>query len=366
VFSTLASFFIVGPLVACGGQYRADAPNDDAGTPSTASVGAGGAGGALTGTGGMGGAEPPPMSRCGFQSGSSIPPADPPPANQVWALLSFFLYDELRDPPSPLPDRATPEWASGIAMAALDDAATTGKPPAGLTRFLGKWLHVDPTSPASLRWAPVLVPATATLNDVLAPPPSEAHRTGGVLTDPDLLARRPQIWDRGPWMSGALFCLFLPPPPDDVPPPPPPNLTRREAYERSLTGGACAACHRYFDPLGFSLEHFDEHGLYRDVDNGRPVDASGTYMAQAMSYIFNGIDDLAPQLAASCEVARCFAETLLADAFRSDLPGPAAAKPYADAEVARIADTFADRHFSIRALVQAIVTTPSFGRTPAP
>jgi hypothetical protein len=87
-------------------------------------------------------------------------------------------------------------------------------------------------------------------------------------------------------------------------------------------------------------------------------------MRSSLAADFGGVDDLAPHLATSCEVARCFAETLLADALQIDLQS--AQKPYSNEEVDRIADAFADRSFSVRALVRAIVTTPSFGRTPAP
>jgi hypothetical protein len=265
--------------------------------------------------------------------------------------LSSFLYDELRDPPSPLPDRATPEWAAGIAMAAFDDAEATGTLPAGLKRFLNKRLGLDETSPVLPRWAGALVPGKATLSDLLAPPPNEPHRTGGILTDAVLLVARPSISGRGALMSDALFCSPLPPHPVDVPPPPPPEpgMTRREALKLSLVSPSCAACHSVMDPLGYSLEHFDEMGSYRDLDNGKPVDASGTYNQANLSFV--SIDDLAPRLATSCEVARCLTETMLAHAFQMEAGN---LKPE---EIARVANAFADGGFSIRTLVRTIVTT---------
>jgi hypothetical protein len=271
--------------------------------------------------------------------------------SRVWSLLSSFLYDELRDPPSPLPDRATPEWAAGIAMAAFDDAETNGTPPAGLKRFLNKRLALDETSPVLPRWAGALVPGKATLTDLLAPPPSEPHRTGGILTDAALLVARPSISRRGELMSDALFCAPLPPHPPNVPPPPPPEPgeTRRETLQRSLVSAYCAACHSAIDPLGYSLEHFDELGRYRDLDNGKPVDSSGTYNQANLS--FASIDDLAPRLATSCDVALCFTETMLAHAFQIESGN---LKPE---EIARVANAFADGGFSIRTLVRTIVTT---------
>lgn len=82
-------------------------------------------------------------------------------------------------------------------------------------------------------------------------------------------------------------------------------MTRRDQHEQFMTQPACAACHRLIDPLGYSLEHFDVAGDYRDLDNGIEVDASGEYSnASGISYRFTDTTDLAPQLAVSCEVAR--------------------------------------------------------------
>jgi hypothetical protein len=37
----------------------------------------------------------------------------------------------------------------------------------------------------------------------------------------------------------------------------------------------CIQCHRLMDPIGFALENFDAVGLWRSLDGGSPVDASG-------------------------------------------------------------------------------------------
>ena len=39
----------------------------------------------------------------------------------------------------------------------------------------------------------------------------------------------------------------------------------------------CMMCHGIINPLGFTLEHFDAVGRYREKDNGKAVDASGEY-----------------------------------------------------------------------------------------
>jgi len=106
-----------------------------------------------------------------------------------------------------------------------------------------------------------------------------------------------------------------------------------------------------------SLEHFDEKGDYRDLDNGKPVDSSGNFQDK---FKFTSIDDLAPQLAESCDVARCFAAAMFKNAIGiSSTPTP---PPPSDLEIDNVANSFADSNFSIRELVKAIVQSPAFFR----
>jgi hypothetical protein len=72
------------------------------------------------------------------------------------------------------------------------------------------------------------------------------------------------------------------------PPPPPPNvpdlalkegegkpMTMRQQMEQHRANPACAACHKFMDPLGFALENFDGTGKWRTTDGGGMIDASG-------------------------------------------------------------------------------------------
>jgi beta-lactamase regulating signal transducer with metallopeptidase domain len=44
----------------------------------------------------------------------------------------------------------------------------------------------------------------------------------------------------------------------------------------SSTSGGCVFCHRYTDPIGYSLENFNAIGIWRDSDDGAPIDAADT------------------------------------------------------------------------------------------
>ncbi len=113
----------------------------------------------------------------------------------------------------------------------------------------------------------------------------EGSPRGGVLTHGSILTvtsnpTRTSPVKRGKWVLEQIL---------GTPPPPPPpgadvladevetasGLTFREKMDRHRTDPNCAACHSKMDPLGFGLENFDAVGKWRDVDLGRPVDASG-------------------------------------------------------------------------------------------
>jgi hypothetical protein len=84
---------------------------------------------------------------------------------------------------------------------------------------------------------------------------------------------------RGRWILEVLLGEKVPPPPPDIP-----VLSKdgrdvstadlREQLRRHRADVNCASCHDKMDPLGFSLESFDNLGRFRESDGGRPVDTS--------------------------------------------------------------------------------------------
>jgi hypothetical protein len=89
---------------------------------------------------------------------------------------------------------------------------------------------------------------------------------------------------RGKWILESLLC--------QVPPPPPPGVdtkleptegkTQREVLEAHRAKPECAGCHATMDPLGFGLEHYDALGMWRALENGMPIDATGTLPSGAL------------------------------------------------------------------------------------
>jgi hypothetical protein len=105
---------------------------------------------------------------------------------------------------------------------------------------------------------------------------------------------------RGKWVLENLLNI--------EPPPPPPNVaslesarngkkpaaTLREELEIHRADPACASCHRLMDGIGFSFEHFDGVGSWRDSDNGRPIDPNGELIT---GEAFNSPESLAKIIA---------------------------------------------------------------------
>jgi hypothetical protein len=143
----------------------------------------------------------------------------------------------------------------------------------------------------------------------------------GLLAQGSLLAERSQSLNSSPTKRGILvrqklLCLDIPQQPAVVPDLPPPGAgwkTTRQRFETAHAQGACGACHRFFDPLGFPFEHFDEGGRFRQTENGEPIDASGHALDGAGQMLFSvkdGLEEIATLLAGRPEVAACAAETL--------------------------------------------------------
>lgn len=146
---------------------------------------------------------------------------------------------------------------------------------------------------------------------------------GGVLTQGTLLAVTSNPSRTSPVKRG-LFILenILGSPPPPAPPPNVPILevtrdsikdhhpTIRESQERHRRDPLCHACHARMDPLGLALENFNAMGMWRETEQGQPIDASGTLLTGEK---FDGIRQLKTIIIDQhrLDFYRCFAEKLL-------------------------------------------------------
>lgn len=84
---------------------------------------------------------------------------------------------------------------------------------------------------------------------------------------------------RGKWILANLLCSQPPDPPPNIPPITKTDLegkTVREVLDNHVKNPVCASCHQVMDPLGYALESYDAIGTYRTMDNGFPIDTTGT------------------------------------------------------------------------------------------
>jgi Protein of unknown function (DUF1592)/Protein of unknown function (DUF1588)/Protein of unknown function (DUF1595)/Protein of unknown function (DUF1585)/Protein of unknown function (DUF1587) len=120
---------------------------------------------------------------------------------------------------------------------------------------------------------------------------------------------------RGKFVRDRLLCQDLPPPPanlDTTPPGLDPKLTTRARFAKHTASSACASCHQLIDGVGFGFEGFDGIGAQRALENGLPVDESGTLvgregLSEKTSEPFTGIRELSELLADSASAQSCFA-----------------------------------------------------------
>ena len=124
----------------------------------------------------------------------------------------------------------------------------------------------------------------------------------GIVSHPYLLANLAYTGTsspihRGVFITRSLMGRTLRPPPESVTPVAPelhPDLTTRERVSLQTSPEACQTCHSMINPLGFALEHFDAIGRYRQVEKGRAIDATGSYIVRSgEAASFDGVRELA-------------------------------------------------------------------------
>jgi hypothetical protein len=93
--------------------------------------------------------------------------------------------------------------------------------------------------------------------------------------------------------------------------------TVRERVTNGTAAGRCQACHSTINAIGFAFENFDEVGRWREIDNGYPVDPSGSLALpagngrEAEAAAYDGAVGLAKFIATSQAGAQCFARKML-------------------------------------------------------
>jgi hypothetical protein len=199
------------------------------------------------------------------------------------------------------------------------------------------------------------LPATAPFRKVVFQPGERA----GVLTHPYLMSTFAYTASsspihRGVFLARGVLGQTLRPPPEAFSPLPPelhPDLTTRERVLMQTRPQACQSCHAMINPLGFTLEHFDAVGRYRDKEKDKPIDSTGVYLTRSGKEVkLTGIRDLATFLAGSEETQEAFVRQL----FQYLVKQPIIA--FGPGKLSDLCRSFADKQYNVRKLMVEIVT----------
>jgi len=90
-------------------------------------------------------------------------------------------------------------------------------------------------------------------------------------------------------------------------PPVDPTLTTKERFIAHSSVEPCKGCHDLVDPIGYGFEAFDGAAIFREADNGFPIDDNGEIVGPlSIGGEFKGIQELHEKLAGSSEVHDCY------------------------------------------------------------
>jgi mono/diheme cytochrome c family protein len=131
-------------------------------------------------------------------------------------------------------------------------------------------------------------------------------RLGAVLTATSAPLRTSPV-KRGDWILRRILGTPVPPPPADAGSIPADDklfggLSLKAKLEQHKRNASCANCHNRIDPLGFSLEHYDATGRWREqYPDGKPIEDAGTLADKTE---IKGVDGLLSYLRTKEALAR--------------------------------------------------------------
>jgi hypothetical protein len=363
-----------GTADSAGGN--APGPGASGGTQAIGGSGPAGGTGQAGGSSQAGGSGPV-AGAGGFASAGSGSMSDPRPGDVLGRDCPDFLAGEPTGPfasQTELWDRVSrvvtedtrplsnPELEEPAEMVrSYIDPISSLTPPAGLREFIDVWAFEDAGfDDEASRWGGALFMHGGSLDGLFAPFGDSEEGRASFASEPVFLSAYPSPSDRGKRLLRALFCENVGTPPEETSlGTVPEGMTRRDWLGEMVATPACLGCHTYLDPLGFSLEHFDAVGEYRETDNGLPVDASGPASVDYLTFEFESFTDLAPQLAGTPEVAACVTRSLFEYTLQKALPdGEPRAATQGELDYALC--EFDRNQYSGQKLLEAIVSTPTF------
>lgn len=272
-------------------------------------------------------------------SGGAAGTAHPLDSWQVAARLSLLLWDSLPDAPLLA---AAEQGALGSRAAVAEQVERMLLDPRtrpALASFFDDWLGLtkiesvvrDPAlypSVTPARLSELAAESRAFVDDVFwqandfrrlfISSGEVSERSFGLLSQAGFLmtlaaAEKTAAIHRGVFLRRKLLCGVLPPPPPGLATPLPeltPGVSSRQRITEHTSGAGCVGCHQTFNPLGFTLEHFDVAGQWRDQDQGQPVDAKVAFTEPGLPAEVDGARAFSEALAQSPHARACAIQQL--------------------------------------------------------
>lgn len=136
-----------------------------------------------------------------------------------------------------------------------------------------------------------------------------------------------------------------------------PNLTTRQRVELQTSPESCQVCHSKINGLGFTLEHFDAVGRYRNNEGEMAINSQGAYVNRRGEDVqFANAAELAEYLATSEDSHQAF----VARAFQHLVKQPPAA--YGADTLDTLVQSFRDHDFNIKHLITEIAVVAASRR----
>ena len=194
--------------------------------------------------------------------------------------------------------------------------------------------------------------------------PVDTTQRSGLLTQGGFLASQAKPNQtspvhRGKFVREQFLCQQLPPPPPNVqiiPPALSPTLTTRQRFTQHSADAACTPCHQLMDPIGLGFETFDGAGMYRSMENGQPIDASGQVNSAdaEIQGPFNGVLELEKKLGGSSDVQACVTTQWFRYAYgRAETPADMCS-------MATLSNQFGAGGWKVQDLLTALTQTKAF------
>ena len=156
----------------------------------------------------------------------------------------------------------------------------------------------------------------------------DKDKRAGVITHPYLMANfayhnLSSPIHRGVFVTRRLLGRTLKPPPQatefkdgDFKP----GMSTREKVALITSPSACMSCHSIINPLGFSLEHFDAIGRYREQEVQKPVNTAAEMISVTGETVkFDGARDLAEHIASDRHAHAAFVDQLFHQAAKQPI-----------------------------------------------